>query len=173
MEKVYAFISYNRRVIIPPVKSDIQFKYQPSFKLNYRVAYLIFTWFFTGLILTHYAPLLFEIITPGWKYREYLICGGQIFSQGLIVLSFAKAKVWTYLGNLMTISFCGSILLLIPLALNKWLNIGSAFFEIYFMMVAGLMFLEHIRRTKILQLGYMPTITWVMYRLILLLLILR
>jgi hypothetical protein len=38
---------------------------------------------------------------------------------------------------------------------------------------AGLMFLEHIRRTKLLGLGWVLTVTWVTYRIILLVLILK
>jgi hypothetical protein len=40
------------------------------------------------------------------------------------------------------------------------------------MLVAGLMFLEHIRRTKLLQLGWTLTITWALYRAAILVLIL-
>ena len=51
MSKLYAFISYNRRVIIP---TDINQAtgIQPTFKLRYRIAYLIFTWAVVGFILT-------------------------------------------------------------------------------------------------------------------------
>jgi hypothetical protein len=35
MSKVYAFISYNRRVIIPAAETG--FEYQPTFKLHYRL----------------------------------------------------------------------------------------------------------------------------------------
>ncbi|WP_432328601.1 hypothetical protein ACRQ5D_07165 [Mucilaginibacter sp. P25] len=41
------------------------------------------------------------------------------------------------------------------------------------MAVAGLMLLEHIRRTKLLGLGWVLTVTWVTYRIVLLLLILN
>jgi hypothetical protein len=41
------------------------------------------------------------------------------------------------------------------------------------MAVAGLMFLEHVRRTKLLGLGWVLTVTWVTYRIVLLLLILN
>ncbi len=168
MSKVYAFISYNRRVIIPaPVGSD-SFAYQPTFKKNYRIAYLLFTWFFTGLILTSYTRLLAPAIPLGGAYREFMICGGQIICQGIIVGIYQKRSFWSYLGNMMTISFAGSLILLIPLILNHWFHMQPLFFILYFMAVAGLMFLEHIRRTKLLNLGWTMTITWALYRMILL-----
>jgi hypothetical protein len=172
MSKVYAFISYNRRVIIPtPIAGD-GFAFQPSFKKHYRIAYLLFTWFFTGLILTAYAYLLIGMVPIGNKWREYFICGGQIVFQGIVVSAYAKDRLWNYLGNMMTISFAGSLLLLLPLILSHWFIMPTWFFALYFLMVAGLMFLEHIRRTKLLAIGWTLTVTWVLYRVILLILIL-
>ena len=166
MTKAYAFISYNRKVIIPAeVKAD---SIQPDLKIQYRVAYLIFTWFLTAYILTSYAHLLTYFVPSGNNYREYLICGGQMFFQASIIGFYKKEKLWDYLGNMMTISFAGALLLIIPLALTKWMEIPSIFYIMYFLMVAGLMLLEHMRRSKILKLGFLMSITWVLYRLIVL-----
>ncbi|NHA06667.1 DUF393 domain-containing protein [Mucilaginibacter sp. HC2] len=173
MSKFYAFISYNRRVIIPPTKNGDGFAYQPTFKLHYRIAYLLFTWFIVGYTLTAYAHLLSPTVPLGNAYREYMICGGQIIVQGTVMSFWDRRQTWTYLGNMMTISLAGSLLLLIPMAINHWLQFGSEVYALYFMGVAGLMFLEHIRRTKLLNLGWTLTITWVAYRIILLTLILN
>ncbi len=91
MSKVYAFISYNRRVIIPVVAgntSDIQ----PAFRLYYRIAYLLFTWLVVGFVLTNYNRLLTGVVPVCNHYREYLICGGQILFQGLIISFYAPIK---------------------------------------------------------------------------------
>jgi hypothetical protein len=169
MSKLYAFISYNRRVIIP---ADIQHEQslQPTFKLKYRIDYLIFTWAMVGFILTAYARLLTGFVPLGDSYREYLICGGQIIFQGIVISIYAPAKRWEYLGNMMTISFAGALLLTPILFLPHLLPV---IYPLYFMAVAGLMFLEHIRRTKLLHLGWLLTITWVLYRIAVLVLILK
>jgi hypothetical protein len=73
----------------------------------------------------------------------------------------------------MTISFAGSLLLLLPLGFSHLLRIPTGYFAIYFMCVAGLMFLEHIRRTKLLGLGWILTVTWVLYRVALLIVIMK
>jgi predicted DCC family thiol-disulfide oxidoreductase YuxK len=172
MSKLYAFISHNRRVIFPANEGGNSFAYQPTFKIHYRLAYLLFTWFCTGYILTAYAHLLRPMVPLGNTYREYMICGGQIIFQGIIISTFAKEKLWNYLGNMMTISFAGSLLLLVPLAISHWFYIQPLFFTMHFLGVAGLMFLEHIRRTKLLELGWIMTITWALYRMMLLILIL-
>lgn len=169
MSRLYAFISYNRRVIIP---ADINNEagLQPTFRLNHRLAYLTFTWAVVGAILTSYARLLTGYIPAGNTYREYLICGGQIIFQGIIINLYSPAKRWEYLGNMMTISFAGA-LLLTPLLLFQ--HLLPVIYPLYFMAVAGLMFLEHIRRTKLLHLGWLLTVTWVIYRLAVLVLILK
>jgi len=170
MRKFYAFISYNRKVIIPvAVKVN---SLQPTFKLHYRITFLLLTWLITAYILTDYAHLLTGFVPLGSKYREYFICGGQLFFQGAIISFYRKEKLWDYLGNMMTISFAGSLLLLPVLALSKYLDIQPVFFVLYFLMVAGLMFLEHIRRSKLLKTGWLMSITWALYRLIVLGLIL-
>src|SRR6478609_6476211 len=105
MSKLYTFISANRKVIVPVkvVGNTIQ----PTFKLKYRLAYLFLTWLITSIILTEYAKILTPIVPLGKAYREYMICGGQILVQYVIVGIVNKYKRWDYLGNMMTISFAG------------------------------------------------------------------
>ena len=171
MSKVYAFIAYNRRVIIPAGKTEDAFKFQPTFKLHYRITYLLFTWLGTGCILTAYAHLLTGTIPFGGPWREYFICGGQMIFQGAVISTFAREKLWNYLGNVMTISFGGSLLLLLMIGLAHWVKLPPVLFPLYFMGVAGLMFLEHIRRTGLMGLGWVLTATWVLYRVGLLVLL--
>lgn len=169
MAKVYAFISYNRKVIIPAKAKPGRI--QPTFKLTYRIAYLLFTGLVTAYILTVYAHLLTRYVPLGGAYREYLICSGQMIFQGVIIFYYKRDKLWDYLGNMMTISFAGSILLIVALIVNNMINLHPVIYILYFLMVAGLMFLEHIRRTRLLQLGWLMTITWAIYRLLVLALI--
>ncbi|MEH3113586.1 DUF393 domain-containing protein [Pedobacter terrae] len=170
MQQLYAFISYNRKVIIPVAIKENSL--QPTFKLRYRITFLLFTWSITAYILIDYAHLLTDFVTMGSNYREYLICGGQLFFQGIIISFYRKEKLWDYLGSMMTISFAGSLLLLPIIVLDKYFNFQPLFFLIYFLMIAGLMFLEHIRRSKLLKLGWLMSVTWALYRLIVLGLIL-
>jgi len=170
MSKVYAFFSYNRRVIIPSIGDG--FEFQPTFRLKYRIAYFVFAWAITSYILTRYADLLAGVIPAGNIYREAMICGGQIFFQGIIISVIHREKKWDYLGNMMTVSFAGSLLLGIALLFSILVGHHPLFYSFYFMSVAGLMFLEHIRRTKLLHLGWTLTITWALYRATLLILIL-
>ena len=171
MSKVYAFISYNRRVIIPAPITANSFEFQPTFKLNYRIVYLFVTWLFTSVILSAYARLMTGLLPASSALREYLICGGQIFFQGVIISIIHKNKRCDYLGNMMTISFGGALLLLPVLPLANWLHLHPVFYAAWFIGVAGLMLMEHIRRSSLLGLGRTMTTSWVLYRLLILLLI--
>ncbi len=169
MRKVYAFISYNRRVIIPAPHGESGI--QPAFRLNYRLAYLLFAWLVTSYILTSYAARLVPIVPLGSSYREYLICGMQMVVQGIVVAFYRPAKRWEYLGNMMTISMAGAIVLSVVTLIGHIIGLGPMAYTLCFMAVAGLMLLEHIRRSKLLGIGLVLTITWVTYRLVVLLMI--
>ncbi|WP_431214022.1 hypothetical protein ACQ86N_03825 [Puia sp. P3] len=163
MRKFYSFISYNRKVIIPAPSSG-NASLQPSFSLRNRLAWLVVAVLVSGFILTRYARLLTGVVTPGGAYREYLICVGQIVFQGLMaaLISRNRRTLWDYLGNMMTISLAGSLLLVPALLAHSILRPGLAAHSIltptlaagYFLLVAGGMLLEHIRRTKLLGLGW-------------------
>lgn len=183
MRKVYAFISYNRKVIIPSPKTTGLYTIQPAFRLRYRLAWLLFTTVIVGSILTRYSELLTPLIAQGNPYREYTIAGGQILFQGLMIALLvpnpsASTRRWDYLGNMMTISLAGALLLLPALAAAAIIHLPPAITHFvpgiaaaYFLLVAALMLLEHIRRTKLLSLGWGLTVSWVAYRIIILLLL--
>ena len=172
MTKLYAFISYNRKVVIPSAVNEQSQGLQPDFKLTYRLVYLLFTWLVASFILTRYAVLLEGMVPVGGVWREYFICAGQMLFQALVLLLLDRKQIWTYLGNMMTVSFAGALLLLPVIALGTIIHIPALYCTGYFLIVAGLMFLEHFRRMTLLQLGYWPTLTWLLYRLLLLFVIL-
>ena len=171
MDKFYKFISYNRRVIMPSAKEMSGNLNDPSFNAKYRFAYLVFTWLITSYILFNFTRLFQCVIPESNFYLEFLICGGQILWQLLVVSFTNKNKAWDYLGTMMTISFAGGILLLLVIAFSKLVTLSPVVFAACFLLVASLMLVEHVRRIKILQLNSVLTLTWVLYRIILLIII--
>jgi len=84
-----------------------------------------------------------------------------------------KKKLMDYLGNMMTVSMIGGILLLPALLIHRLFPaMPAAFFPAWFIVVVGIMLLEHMRRTKLLGLNIIPSATWILYRLLVLALIL-
>ena len=117
---------------------------------------------------THFSPLIKESSYG----REFLICGGQIVFQFIVLHKLSKEKLFQYLGNMMTISFAGAILIGLLQLAGKLLSIVSInYYVISFLVVVFLMLLEHLRRVKLMQLTLFPTITWVIYRIIVLLIL--
>jgi predicted DCC family thiol-disulfide oxidoreductase YuxK len=167
--KMYSFISYNRRVIIPHDERKDPFVAQPEYKKGYRILYVIVTFLFTSFILSNYSALLMDIIPVADAYREYLICAGQVFFQAGIIAFVAPAVSPHYLGNMMTVSTAGALLLLPLVVVSRWVHISPEFAIVYFLAVALLMLLEHVRRMRLLRLDNTLSVTWVLYRLLILL----
>ncbi|MBP2616727.1 DCC1-like thiol-disulfide oxidoreductase family protein [Chryseobacterium jejuense] len=159
-KKLYSFVSYNRKQIIPSKKDNTEQSCVPDFNLKYRVAYITFVALFSAYILSLYSGRLGGSLTPNFL-RELAVCLGQILWQNLFLKAYLKDKIWDYLGNMMTVSLLGT-LLLIPAMLT---NFAPVFYLIYFGIVVFIMFLEHLRRCKILKLNVLPTISWILFRL--------
>ncbi|GAO42985.1 DCC1-like thiol-disulfide oxidoreductase family protein [Flavihumibacter petaseus] len=179
LKKAYAFVSYNRRVIIPGAAATVNGKkpdlsevgLQPGFRLHYRIAFLLFAWLLTAFILSRYAIFMKPLVPPGPWYREYLLCGAQMLFQGTLLLSLGNINrtrhcFWNYLGNLMTVSFAGALALLLPLLIGVVLNAKPAFFLVSFLLVAAALFAEHLRRTRLLHLPALLSCGWLLYRLL-------
>ncbi len=173
MHTLYKFISYNRKVIAPaPVygKSDAC---TPDFHTGYRISYLLFTWVITSLIITSYATYINSLLELRNSFgREFLICGGQLLWQGAFVYSCLRDRRMEYLGNMMTISLGGALLLLPGMWILSAFGAQPIVFACWFLVVATLMLAEHIRRVRLLQAPAWLSATWVLYRILVLILLL-
>jgi hypothetical protein len=121
---------------------------------------MAFVIFFSGYILSIFSPKLGLNLTQNF-WREFAICCGQIVWQTLVLKTYLKDKIWNYLGNMMTVSLIGTLLLIPALFLN--LNANAS--VIYFGTVVFIMLLEHLRRCGILKLNPLPTISWIVFRI--------
>lgn len=169
LRKLYKFISFNRKVIAPSFQKPNERVCTPEFNLKYRFLYLLFVVLLSSTVLSHFTKPINELM--GWSNyweREFLVCFGQIFWQSMVLYKLPKEKLLDYLGNMMTVSLIGTLLLLPILLINApspILNLA------YFGAVVGFMFFEHIRRCKILNIGGLPSVSWLVYRLAVLIVI--
>ncbi|WP_267402435.1 MULTISPECIES: hypothetical protein [unclassified Chryseobacterium] len=157
-KKLYSFVSYNRKQIIPS-KNNSETAGIPDFNLKYRLAYIAFVVFFSAFVLSIFSTKLGLGLNQNY-WREFAICIGQIVWQVIFLKTHLKDKIWNYLGNMMTVSLIGTLLLIPAL----FLNLNPIANVIYFGTVVSIMFLEHIRRCKILQLNFLPTLSWMIFR---------
>lgn len=166
-KKLYSFVSYNRKQIIPSAKDHTEEACIPDFNLKYRIAYIAFVVIFSSHVLSLFSTKLGVGLAQNF-WRELGICLEQVVWQTVFLKAYLKDKFWNYLGNLMTVSLIGTLLLIPAL----FLNLNTDFNRFYFGIVVFMMFLEHIRRCKILKLNFLPTISWMIFRMIVLALIL-
>lgn len=167
-KKLYSFVSYNRKQIIPSKNEITEQSCVPDFNLKYRLVFISFVVFFSSYILSLFTAKLGLNLGQNFL-REFTVCLGQIAWQTLFLRLYLKEKLWDYLGNMMTVSLLGT-LLLIP---TLFLNISSVFLMIYFGIVVFIMLLEHLRRCKILQLNFIPTLSWVIFRTLVLIILIE
>jgi hypothetical protein len=69
-----------------------------------------------------------------------------------------------YLGNMMTVSLIGSLLLIPAIIIGGFLAVPAFIWLIYFTGVVTYMLYEHMRRMQILDLGIGMSLSWVLYR---------
>lgn len=160
-KKLYSFVSYNRKQIIPSAENGAEDACVPDFNLKYRLLYIAFVAVFSAWILSVFSGKLGVNLDRNFL-REFAVCLGQIFWQAVFLIIYLKDKTWDYLGNMMTVSLIGTLLLIPAL----WTDFESVFYMIYFGIVVFIMFLEHLKRCKMLKLNYIPTVSWILFRTI-------
>jgi len=168
INKLYSFISYNRKVIIPGTEFETKSSCVPDYNLTYRWVYIIAGCFITAIVLNAYSAHLDSIVPLSMFSRELAICGGQIIFQGALISFLRRDRLLHYLGNMMTVSLMGALLLLPALILNSMMPVSIYVNLSWFGLVVGLMFIEHWRRVKILEIHWVASIGWMIYRLIVL-----
>jgi hypothetical protein len=171
MSRLYFFISYNRKVMAPGNVFEGNNTCTPDLNYAYRWAYIVIAWLVTSFILVQYSHLAAPLVPASDFYREFFVCGGQIVVQGILVALVKRDRWIHYLGNVMTISLMGA-LALTPMLLMNGLLSSNWFYIGYFMIVVACMFFEHLRRVSILELPWYISVSWVLYRILVLSIIL-
>ena len=173
LKKMYSFVSYNRKVIIPSkAKDENKLQCIPDFNYKYRFIFIVFALMITTFTLFRYSNLI-PNLPKSSIFREALLALCQIVFQSIFLLKLDKRTIINYAGNLMTVSLMGSILLMPILVLNQFMNLKETMVLVWFGITVLIMFAEHSRRIKILNLPFYLSYTWVLYRTIALLLILN
>ncbi len=168
----YDIIALNRKVISPPIKKSA-IDCDPSFNIKFRSIYIGITAIFTSIVLFFFCRNMFEALGYNHSFgKELLICLGQIVWQSLVFFKWNTEKKMSYLGNMMTVSLIGAILLVPGLLIKLIFSTSWIFDLVYFFIVVNTMLFEHMRRCKLLTIGLLPSISWVMYRVVVLAIIL-
>jgi len=164
------FIEENKLVVFPPKKFKIQDFTKPH--LGWRWLYLFFAWLIVSIVLGYYGQLLVPIVPDQGFYREFFMSAGQILFQIIFIGHLTQGRLIHYLGNMMTVSLIGA-LLLIPVLLFAWISHWKApwWYTGYFLSIVGVIILIHKDRVERLNLHWSITLSWVFYRILLLIII--
>lgn len=173
LTKLYSFVSYNRKVIIPGnVKEENKLQCIPDFNYKYRFIFILFALTITSFTLFNYSNLI-PNLPQSTSIRELVLAFGQIVFQSLFLFKLDKKTIINYAGNLMTVSLMGSLILMPILILNQFINLPETLALGWFAITVFIMFAEHLRRIKILKLPHYLCYTWIIYRIIALFIILN
>ncbi|MBW1296728.1 hypothetical protein [Aquimarina litoralis] len=134
-------------------------------KLTYQWSYIIIATMISTIVLFYYTKELPELIANDRLSKEITMCSGQLVWQGGIILLFIKRKIHTYLCHMITVSLLGSLALIPLLLLYKVTLIDLEVKIFLFLLVVSIMIIEHARRVKKLQLPSYLTVTWMLYRI--------
>jgi predicted DCC family thiol-disulfide oxidoreductase YuxK len=118
--QLYAFVSYNRRVIVPTPPAHTSGDCAPDFHLGYRAAFIAVAW---GLAT---AIGLGVAWTSGWGLLLAWLGLGLVVVQGS-ALALPGQRGWDLAGQLAASLLVGSLALLPFWALMAWLGTGTGF----------------------------------------------
>ena len=168
LKRLYFFISYNRKVIAP-AKPDTTAKQActPDLNIPYRWAYIVLVAIGTAFIVNGFTGLIFPHY--GWAHSLWLelaVCFGQVAWQSVAIAKLAPDKRLSYLGNMSTVSMMGALVLLPITGLLSMMPFDLLLYLIPFFSVIGMMFIEHIRRCRLLEISKWMTASWVAYRVV-------
>ena len=171
LKQLYFLITYNRKVIAPESTPALGRACHPDDKPFYQWLFLVIATLFSIYPLTLFGEFL---SSQGWWAnqfgREIFIAVGQLIWQGTIVGVVFPNKTLKYLGNLATISLIGSLLLLSIFPLIHFDLLPPLLVLLSFGVIVGFILREHLRRASLLQLPYWVTGSWILYRVIVLIL---
>ncbi|WP_344925684.1 hypothetical protein [Aquimarina addita] len=134
--------------------------------LIYQWSYIVIATIISSIALYYYAHMLPELIPNENLTKEVFMCAGQILWQGTILFIFVRKKITTYLFQMITVSLIGSLALIPLLIVNEYFIISIKTNVLFFLFIVLFMITEHARRVKKLNLPFYLTISWVMYRIL-------
>ncbi len=134
-----------------------------------RLTFSVFAVFFVSIILGNYASLISHLlhIKYDWVFELCLVVGQMIFQYPFISHKTSEQQ-FEYYFNLLMVSFFGALMLLPLLILNKYLPLTDTVNVLYFFAVVGIMLFEHMRRVRKIEMPAYLSITWILYRCLIL-----
>lgn len=145
LKKLYSFISYNRKVIIPSkIKKEIKLQCVPDFNFKYRILYILFAAITSSFLINKFnISFIFS--------KTILFTAVLLLIQSILLVKFSKEIKLIYLGNFATSILFGSLLLLPIIILKSFLNLPEIINQIYFYNIISITIIDIVRRIQIIK----------------------
>ncbi|MBY0486950.1 MAG: hypothetical protein K2P85_07190 [Flavobacteriaceae bacterium] len=145
LKKLYSFISYNRKVIIPSkIKKEIKLQCVPDFNFKYRILYILFAVITSSFLINKFnTSFIFS--------KTILFTSVLLLIKSILLFKFSKEIKLIYLGNFATSILFGSLLLLPIIILKSLLNLPEIINQIYFYIIISITIIDIVRRIQIIK----------------------
>lgn len=167
--QLYKLISYNRKVIVGDQACN-KLSCTPDYNVPYRLAFLIIAAMLSAFVLNTYTKHLQSVLLNASLWRELLVCFGQIGFQYVMTIVLVDKPFLRlhYLGNMMVVSLIGSLLLIPLIFLHTFYSLPDGIFLGHFILVVMFMLWVHVRRVKAMGVSGLLSLTWILYRILVL-----
>ncbi|AEA42031.1 hypothetical protein [Fluviicola taffensis] len=170
LQLLYLFISYNRKIIAPSKKKDLNCSCEPAKSFFWRIAFIAIISWITHVNVTFYFHHFFSNYLIQNPVSDLILLVGQIVFQWIAFLLFKQENSYDYLGHLAFTSFLGSLVLLFfGLGLQLLANIGvqTDFLAIScYGITFCFMFIEHKRRISLKEWSSKLSMSWILFRVL-------
>lgn len=162
--RLYALISYNRRIILAKNYCSSKYNCAPAFNRNYRIAFLFVAAIIAGLITYAFGEALaacgneMSFINGA---RMLVICSVGWALTLLAALLFMKGEKLSYAGHLATLQLIGTFVLLPAVMIAPLIGKAGIVLCAVSVLASSLLMLRgHYRRVQLLGLSQRWTIVW-------------
>lgn len=167
---LYLLFSYNRRIIAPAPKRNIECACEPPKSILWRIIFIVTLSLITYLNVNWYFEHFLFVHMIDFPVNDAVLLTAQIGFQWIAFVLFRQKNSYDYLGHLVFTSFLGSlILLLFGLALQAvaFTGIDIEFLSIIcYGITVAFMFVEHKRRIQLKDLTWKLSLSWVLFRVL-------
>jgi hypothetical protein len=164
LKKLYAFVSLNRRIIVPPSKGKGGLDFPPPFNHSSRTSLLVFGVLFSviisalfGISSGHYLHLegvwwkMIVAVGSGW--------GLQLSMSTLLIRD--EQKRMDYAATLGVLMIIGVLILIPSLFIGHFTSYHYPVVPLISVLISsGVMLYQHVKRVKFLGLSQLFTVSW-------------
>lgn len=108
---LYAFISYNRKIIFPVKESAISCACTPQKSWTWRIVFITASIALTSILVTHFFNTWLQPFQNAHPFPDWILLVFQLIFQGLVFALLREKNFYDYLGHVTIVSFFGAVFL--------------------------------------------------------------